>query len=566
MGFYNCADGVWVCGFDTRPSHRRGGNVTYICHSGSGMAGILDCEERIDFNLAVSTGQELSVRMDQYMDFALERAETRVIGLFMETARNPEGMRNALRKARDRGVPVVALKVGRTELSARLAVSHSGAIAGQEAAYQALFDRYGVQRVDDMHEMATALTLFAQPHPVAAGGLVTLHDSGGERQLLIDLADELGTNLAQLAPATVERLAERLDPGLPPVNPLDAWGAGGPGADGIMQDCLAAMMSDAGASMGAVVHDRGPLGEVYPHYFEYMKAGFGASGKPVFLVSNHPGSGADAAAVEQTRKGFPVLDGIRPFLVGVNCLHRFRDFCARPREDLPALAQQAERHWRPILASGRTLDEFESSRMLGDFGIPVNQPIPANDPESLRAAGRELGFPVALKTAATGILHKSDLGGVVLDLQNEAELRQAWDGMRDTLGPEVLVSAMVPAGGREMLLGLVHDAQFGPLVMVGMGGVGVELMRDVACALPPFGPGTAQRLVDSLQHRPLLDAHRGRPAADLRAFCAAASTFSVMAHALGDVLAEIDINPVIVHERGCIAVDALVVGRSPEAV
>ena len=132
MGFYNCLDGVWVCGFDTRENHVRGGNVTLISHSGSGMAGITDCEERIDFNLSVSTGQELSVRMDQYMDWALEQESTRVIGLFMETARSPAGMIAAFKKANEKNIPVVVLKVGRTELSASLAVSHSGAIAGSD--------------------------------------------------------------------------------------------------------------------------------------------------------------------------------------------------------------------------------------------------------------------------------------------------------------------------------------------------------------------------------------------------------------------------------------------------
>ncbi len=235
MGFYNFADGVWVCGFDTRENHLRGGNVTLISHSGSGMSGIIDCEERIDFNLAVSPGQELCVSMDQYMDFALEQPETRVIGLFMETARNPAGMIRAFRKANDKGIPVVVLKVGRTEFSARLAVSHSGAITGRDDAYQALFDRYGVQRVKDMDELATTLIMFAQPHPVAAGGLVSIHDSGGERQLLIDLAEDMGIPLARIEPSTESRLKSLLDPGLPPVNPLDAWGAGGPGANKIMR-------------------------------------------------------------------------------------------------------------------------------------------------------------------------------------------------------------------------------------------------------------------------------------------------------------------------------------------
>jgi acyl-CoA synthetase (NDP forming) len=362
MGFYNCLDGVWVCGFDTRNNHVSGGNVTLISHSGSGMAGIMDCEERIDFNLAVSTGQELSVRMDQYMDWALEQEGTRAIGLFMETARSPAGMIAAFEKARQKNIPVVVLKVGRTELAARLAVSHSGAIAGRDDTYQALFDRHGVQRVNDMDELATALIMFAQPHPVADGSLVSIHDSGGERQLMIDLADEMGVPLAQIGPQTEARLADLLDPGLPPVNPLDAWGAGGPGSDQIMENCLAALMSDDNAAMGAVVHDRGPLSSLYGEYFDYLRIGHAASGKPAFLVANRQGTGTDSRAVGITREGFPVLDGLRPFLAGVRCLFDYRDFQSRNFDPLPAPDEAISTRWRSRLATGDTLEEYESTR------------------------------------------------------------------------------------------------------------------------------------------------------------------------------------------------------------
>ena len=206
MGFYNGFDGVWMCGFDTRENHVRGGNVTLISHSGAGMCGIVDCEERIDFNLAVSTGQEINVAMHDYMDFAIDVLQTRAIGLFMETVRDPEAMVAVLEKASQKGIPVVAIKVGKTELSARLAESHSGAVAGQDSAYQALFDRYGVQRVNDMDELTHALIMFAQPAATGPGGLATLHDSGGERQLLVDLADELEVPMAELSPGTTERL------------------------------------------------------------------------------------------------------------------------------------------------------------------------------------------------------------------------------------------------------------------------------------------------------------------------------------------------------------------------
>jgi acyl-CoA synthetase (NDP forming) len=560
MGFYNLADGVWVCGFDTRENHVRGGNVTLISHSGSGMAGIVDCEERIDFNLAISTGQELSVTMDQYMDYALDQAETRVIGLFMEAARNPGGMIAAFRKASAKGIPVVVLKVGRTELSARLAVSHSGAIAGRDDTYQALFDRYGVQRVDDMTELATALIMFAQPHPVAEGGLVSIHDSGGERQLLIDLADDMAVPLAQIAPQTKARLEMLLDPGLPPVNPLDAWGAGGPGADRIMEECLAALMSDPNAAIGAVVHDRTPLSGLYAHYFDYMRCGHDASGKPVFLVSNHQGSGADPAAVGVTREGFPVLDGIRPFLAGVRCLLDYRDYRARPPPGLPEPDSVAVSIWRSRLGSGDTLDEHESGLLLNDFGFPVNPARLADAESTAIAAAAEYGYPVVLKTAEPGILHKTDCAGVKLGIKNEEQLKAAYADLSARLGPRVMISPMLNADGVEMVLGVVRDEQFGPLVMLGFGGVNVETVRDVVYALPPFDQATALRLLDSLQLRPLLDGLRDRPAVDVKAFCRAAERFAMMAAALGNELSEIDINPVIVHPGGCIAVDALVVG------
>ena len=563
MGFYNCLDGVWVCGFDTRENHVRGGNVTLISHSGSGMAGIMDCEERIDFNLAVSTGQELCVRMDQYMDWALEQDGTRAIGLFMETARSPQGMIAAFEKANQKNIPVVVLKVGRTELAARLAVSHSGAIAGRDDTYQALFDRYGVQRVNDMDELATALIMFAQPHPVADGSLVSIHDSGGERQLLIDLAAEMNVPLARVRPGTEARLEGLLDPGLPPVNPLDAWGAGGPGADQIMEDCLAAMMSDDNAAIGAVIHDRGPLSSLYDEYFDYMRAGHEASGKPVFLVSNRQGTGTDSRAVTITREGFPVLDGIRPFLAGARCLFEYRDFQSRQTAPLPAPDKDAVLRWQSRLASGDTLEEYESTRLLGDFGVPVNPAELVSTEESLLDAAERFGYPLVLKTAEPGILHKTDCGGVVLNIETGEQLLTAYDDLSARLGAQVMLCPMLQVSGVEMVLGLVRDEQFGPLVMLGFGGVNVETIRDVAYALPPFDRTVAMHLLDKLQLRPLLDGLRDRPAVDASAFCIAAERFSMMAAALGNTVNEIDVNPVIVHPNGCVAVDALVIGHVP---
>jgi acyl-CoA synthetase (NDP forming) len=564
MGFYNFADGIWGCGFRTR-MHRRGGNVAYISHSGSGMCGIVDSEERIDFNLVVSTGQELAVSMDEYLDYALEMPGTRAVGLFMETARNPAGLVRAFERARGLGIPVVALKVGRTELSARLTVSHSGAIAGQDAVYDAIFDRYGVHRARDMDELATSLILFAQPHRVGDGGLVSIHDSGGERQLLIDLASDHGVPLTQLSPGCTQQLESLLDPDLPAVNPLDAWSTGGSDFDVTMQNCLAVLMSDPQAALGAVVHDRVAGGGIHAGYIDYLRVGHRASGKPAVLVANRQGTGADPLIVEATREGFPVVDGLASFLRGVRHLLDHRDFPTRDRSDVPVIPEPALARMRERLADRRRFDENDALTLLGDAGLPANAGAIVEGEAPAIAAAESIGYPVVLKTAKRGLDHKSDRQGIHLSLKDQTAVSSAYRDLAKRIDTRVLVAPMIEAHGVELLLGMVHDAQFGPVVLVAAGGVHVEALADVVYAVPPFGPAEAARLVERLRIAPILKSRRHRRPLAIDEFCRVAARFSALAAALGDSLSEIDLNPVIVHADGCAIVDALVVPRAAEA-
>lgn len=562
MGFYNIRDRVWACGFDAR-THTPPGNVALLSHSGSGMCGIVDCEERIDFNFAASTGQELTVSMDEYLDFVLDLPETRVVGLFVETARNPENFVAALQKAQSLRIPVVALKVGRTRRAAELTVSHSGAMAGDDDTYDALFDRYGVQRVADMDELATTLILFSQMNPVGPGGLVCLHDSGGERQLMVDLADAAGVELTDLNADTVSKLEHVLDPELPAVNPLDAWSRGGANASEQMAKCLAIMMSDPNTAVGAVIHDRAPHGTVYPNYVEYMHYAHAATGKPAALVAARQGTGCDPLVVTSTRNGLPVLDGVAQFLTGMRKLFDYRDFLERAPLDIAEVPQRVANHWPALLKQGRVLDEAESSRLLRDFGVNANACSLVDNEAQLLEAARDYGYPIVLKTAMPGITHKTDRGGVVLGIGNEQELRDAYGAMRDRLGPRALLAPMLESGV-EMILGTRRDPQFGPVIMLGFGGIHAELIKDVRFALPPFDWQTAERLLAGLKMRKLLDGARGMAPADVRAFCDMAAKFSVMVDALRDYIQEIDINPVIVTASGATAVDALVVTRAEE--
>jgi acyl-CoA synthetase (NDP forming) len=563
MGYYNVRDRVWTCGFDSAP-HEPPGNVALISHSGSGMSGIIDCEERIRINLAVSAGNELGVTMDEYLDFALDLPETRVVGLFIETARNPDGLRAALEKAAQRRIPIVALKAGRTEESARLTVSHSGAMAGDDATYQALFDRYGVQRARDQDEFATMLIMFSELHPVGAGGLVTLHDSGGERQLLVDLAHDANVPLTLLSDNTVKELEAVLDPELPAVNPLDAWSRGGPDAGEVMTRCLSLMMQDAGAALAAVIHDRAPHGLVYPSYLNYMQRARAESGKPVALVAARQGTGHDEAVVASTHAGFPVLDGVSQFLRGTRALFAYRDFLLQDFPEPSAPQKTTVERWQSRLRSGDTLAEVESLALLGEFGITTSRPEAASSESEALAAARQLGFPVTLKTAKDGLLHKSDQGGVVLGIGDEDQLRHMYQLLSRRLGNDVLVAPMVRAGV-DLFLGIKRDPQFGPIVILGFGGILAETINDVQFALPPFDATHARRCIDRMTLRPLLDGVRGGPAVNIDDFCETAARFSVLAHVLRDVLSEVDVNPLIVNDEGAIAVDALVVGRDRRA-
>jgi len=560
MGFYNIRDSVWACGFDSR-MHAAPGNASLISHSGSGMCGIIDCEERLRINFAVSTGNELSVSMDQYLDFVLELPETKVVGLFVETARNPQGFRAALEKAVQKRIPIVALKVGRTRKSAELTVSHSGALAGDDATYDALFERYGVYRVQDMDEFATALILFAELNPLGPGGLVTLHDSGGERQLMVDLADAAGVPLTDLGADTVAAIEEVLDPELPAVNPLDAWSRGGETAASQMTNCLTLMMQDDGVALGAIAIDRAPDGFIYPSHIDRMRQAGDLSGKPVALVASRQGTGCDPLVVATTHNGFPVVDGVSTFLSGVRGLMNYRDFLRRPAMKTTVADDEAIASWSKRLQDSPLLDEAQSLSLLRDFGIAAVRSQVTDAESELTALAQELGYPLVLKTAKLGVVHKTEQKGVVLDIQGEQQLLDSYKEMTSRLGPRVILAKMAPAGV-EMFLGARTDPQFGPVVMFGFGGVLAEVIADVVFALPPFDAAYVRRRLNELKLYALLDGVRGSQPCNADAFCSMAEKFSVMVDALRGDLGEIDVNPVIVGNKECLAVDALIVGRN----
>ncbi len=558
MGFYNLAHGLRVCGFPPPPWLRSGG-AALLTHSGSVFSALCHNDRRLAWSLVVSTGQELTTSIADYLDFALEMPRTRCVGLFMETVRDPEGFVRALAKADSRRITVIALKVGKTEAGAARAISHSGAIAGNHAAHRALFDRHNVIEVDNLDDFANALRLHSGPRRLGPGGVASMHDSGGLLELAVDRGQHHNLRFARISAATKARLAERLDVGLEPDNPLDAWGTGGDYV-GAFTDMMIALLDDPDTAIGMMCAETRDGYYLSEGYAEILRAAFDRSTKPVIIASNFGSHGNDGIAQALTESGIPSLSGVDSTLCVLAKSLRRRDRIAAPPIRPMAPPRGMRGKWMARLARPEPLGEDEALTLIGDYGLPVPPRRLVATRAQLISAARDLPGPWVLKTASPGILHKTDVGGVVLGLADEAALLASYDSMSARLGPAALLAPMT-AGGVEMALGAITDAAFGPLVMVGAGGEMIELFKERGVALAPIDRGAALRLIAELPFRTLLDGQRGRPPANIEALAEALAALSVLMADLGDGIAEIDINPISVDAEGCLALDALVVPR-----
>jgi acetate---CoA ligase (ADP-forming) len=553
MGFIDTTTGVRAIGYverDPLPS----GPIGLVTHSGSVFSALLRTRRRLGYTLVVSSGQELVTTTADYLEYMLSVPQTQVVGLVLETMRDAPRLERALADAAARDIPVCALTVGTSTRGQALVDAHSGAVAGSDAGWEALFSAYGVHRCSDPDELTDSLETFAigRRHVPGTGrGIATAHDSGAERVLAADVAERLGVRFATLAESTVSRLAAALDPGLVPMNPLDVWGRGKDTAE-LFTECLSALADDPDTGVVALACD---LVEEYDgddSYAASVTAVLERTDKPVAVVAN-VSSAVHAAAAERLRaQGIPVLEGTAS---GLRALGHLMATPPRPR---PGVAVDADRQarWSARLASGAALATAEWSGLLADYGISV---VPgaavASRPAALAAAAR-LGFPVVLKSDSPEVHHKTEADGVRLGLRDEAEVAAAYDELAGRLGPQVVVQHQ--ASGVEVALGVVRDPLLGPLVVVAAGGVLVELVGDRAVALPPVDDEAALELIGRLRVSRLLAGYRGAAPADTGALAATVVRLSQLAVELGEHLAGVDLNPVLVGPDAAYVVDALV--------
>jgi acyl-CoA synthetase (NDP forming) len=581
MGFVNVTRGLRAIGY-LEPDPLPAGPVALVTHSGSMFSALLRARRGFGYSLAVSSGQELVTSAAHYARYALRQPGTRVLALVVEAIRDPAALRSVLTEAAEATIPTVLLTAGSSGVGRALVAAHSGALAAADGAWEALADAYGLHRVHDLAELTDTLELFTlarRPQKSVSPqnqreiqqsqttqeqpGIATVHDSGLERAHVADLAAELGVPFAALSEATRARLAQVLDPGLTPGNPLDIWGTGRD-AEAQLTAALTTMAADPAVGVTAFAVDLVPEFDGDRSYESAMLAAFSQVEQTLAILANLSASIDQPTAVRLRQAGVPVLEGTRSGLLALNHWLTHRNQLALPTAHTsttaPAVTGQRRRdRWRRALAAG-PLDGATHLDLLRDYGIPAVRARPAVTLAEALDAAATLGYPVVLKTDDPDVRHKSDAGGVVTGLAGPDALAAAYDQLATRLGPRVLVSATA-APGVELSLGLTRDPALGPLIVVAAGGVLVELLADHAVALPPVGQAAARRLLGRVRAARLLDGVRGAPPADRDAVAAAIAALSTLALDLGDTLDALDINPLICAPSGAMAVDALAIAR-----
>ncbi len=587
MGFVNVARGLRAVGYvepDLRP-----GPVALVTHSGSVFSALLRARRGFGFSLAVSSGQELVTTAAAYARYALSLPETRVLALVLEAIRDAADLRAVLAEALAAEVPAVLFSVGASEVGKALVSAHSGALAAADGAWEALAGAYGLHRVRDLAELADTLELFSagrrwagrrwagrggvgrrsagQPRAGRRGapgtaGIATVHDSGLERAHIADLAAELGVPFAPLGPATRDRLAAALDPGLAPDNPLDVW-ATGRDTEPLLAECLSALAADPAVAAVALAVDLVPEFDGDESYPRAVLTAAGRTAKPVAVLAGLPAAVDPAAAARLRAAGVPVLEGTRSGLLALRHLLEHAEQKEPPLAPHPAqVSGSTARRWRDTLArhpgglGGAVLFD-----LLRDYGIRAVRARQAATRGAALAAAATIGYPVVLKTDEPGITHKSDVAGVRLGLGDPGAAGAAYDDLAARLGPRVLVCETAPPGA-ELALGIVRDAALGPLLVISAGGVLIEIFAERAVLLAPVTRSAAVAALGRLRLAAVLAGTRGQPPADLGAITGAITGLSRLACDLGDALDALDINPLICGPSGAIAADALLVPAS----
>jgi acyl-CoA synthetase (NDP forming) len=553
------------------------GSVALISQSGAlgGMMLNYAHTQNVGLSMLISTGNEAAVSVTDALQYAVEDEETKVIALFMETIREPDRFVQLARRAFERGKPVVVLKAGRSEVTARVALTHTGALTGDDRVIDALLRQLGIIRVNSIEELILTANAFAIVGQLSGRRLGIVAISGGACDLAADLAEDARIALPIFAEQTKNDLRGLLPVLGPANNPLDVTGAAMNNQD-LMGNLLGVVTHDPG--LDAVLCLMEPPTEDTPQarFVMNILMGIGLalerSSIPAFMIPIASNDVRESGRAFLERTGVPFLSGGIRLLIPA--LGKLMDWSERYRTAQAHESSAPSEGVRAIslddVATG-SWSEYQARAFLEQQRIPVIPATLATSAEQAAEAARAMGFPVALKIASPDIVHKSDIGGVKLGLQNEDAVREAFTQVMGSAKAAVsaahiegvLVSPM-RSGGVELLVGVTRDATWGQVLAVGMGGIWVELLKDTSLRVLPVTRDDVRAMLAELQGAKLLHGARGSKPADMDALVEVIYRTAELAQGLKADLESLEINPLRVDGSQIEALDAVITWQSSE--
>ena len=548
MGSFSVTEGLWS--FPTAIPLLRPGPVGLIFQSGGSLGNwVKGASERgIGFSYAVSSGNEISLDLVDYLSFLVKDPETKVILLMIEGIRRPKEFMAVAAEALAKNKPILVIKLGRSERGKRQAISHTGALAGSDEVFDAVCHRLGLIRCPTLEDLTeTALAFMPGRYPRGRRVAIVVN-SGGMKGLLLDHLEEVGVDLAQLSEATQKAIRPLIPAELAVENPLEC-GVAGFGDEKGFVEIVRLHAQDEGVDL------LGIHGEL-PRYPEKREATLfttlaATTEKPIIAFARSTYSLTDESRTFQDQAGIPFLQGIKATLRALKGLGFYATCKQNGISPLPPATGKAE-----------DLEGESLNRLVASHGLTLPRQAVASSSAEAAIKAKEMGFPVALKLLAPEVVHKTELGAVVLGLRNAEEVGSQGERLlAKARGGKLLVQEMVE--GAEVLVGARTDPQFGPFIMVGLGGVFVEVLKDVSLRLLPVGEKEALAMLKELKGYRVLEGVRGQAPRDVPALVKAITGLSALFANYRSWISDIEFNPLIVCQegKGVAAVDVRMIKR-----
>jgi acetate---CoA ligase (ADP-forming) len=549
------------------------GRVASISQSGSVSIAFQDNGLGIDLGCAISSGNEAVTTIEDYLDYFVDDPQTDVIMAFVESFKDISKLRAVAEKALSCKKPILVMKIGRSLIGQRTVKAHTGALAGSDAVHDAFFRQYGIIRVDTLDEMFVTASIFLQAKQPHGDQIGLMAFSGGEAGLLADFAEINKINFAPLSQSTETKLRAVLPDYINIDNPLDT---GWISVD-MYESSLEILAQEPHIDLVVVNLDshsglRREQAETYENFTKSVARVSKKADKPFVMLSSVSGGFHPIIQSALAGSQVPMLQGTKE---GLLAIRHFMNYSLFDREKPPTAAVR-EGHKEHIQSLRKMFDtaclsEHSAKKVLAAYGVPVTREILVDSVDEARQAAETIGYPIALKVDSPDIQHKTEIGAVCLNVRDESSLNEVFESLLNKAVkayPEacingVLVQEMLQADDAvEIIVGVTTDPQFGKVILLGLGGILVEVLRDVSMRLVPLSEQDAWAMLDDLSAAKILkEGVRGKPAADCRAIVDVLLKVSQLTCDLEEQISEIDINPLFVFPegQGVKAADALII-------